>query len=241
MIDLNNFTPLSSLIGGLIIGFSVILYLYTTGKLAGISGIFANTITNSNNRFANILFLLGLIIGPSIYLLINNANFEITKSIPLIIVGGFLVGFGTKLGSGCTSGHGVCGISRLSVRSIVATLYICHYSHDYSFRITKNRNSLMSQNFFSLLSGIIFGIGLIISGMTNPEKVIGFLRITDNWDPSLMFVMGGAIIFCMHLLCFYLETRKLHYWVMNCKFLQGKTWIKILSLDLHCSVLVGDW
>ena len=53
----------------------------------------------------------------------------------------------------------------------------------------------MSQNFFSLLSGIIFGIGLIISGMTNPEKVIGFLRITDNWDPSLMFVMGGAIIF----------------------------------------------
>ena len=122
MIDLNNFTPFSSLIGGLIIGFSVILYLYTTGKLAGISGIFANTITNSNNRFAKILFLLGLIIGPSIYLLINKVNFEITKSIPLIIVGGFLVGFGTKLGSGCTSGHGVCGISRLSVRSIVATL-----------------------------------------------------------------------------------------------------------------------
>ena len=53
----------------------------------------------------------------------------------------------------------------------------------------------MTQKFFSLLSGIIFGIGLIISGMTNPEKVIGFLRITDNWDPSLMFVMGGAIIF----------------------------------------------
>ena len=89
MIDLNNFTPFSSLIGGLIIGFSIILYLYTTGKLAGISGIFDNAITNSNNRFANILFLLGLIIGPSIYLLINNVNFEITKSIPLIIVGGF--------------------------------------------------------------------------------------------------------------------------------------------------------
>ena len=53
----------------------------------------------------------------------------------------------------------------------------------------------MTQNFFSLLSGIIFGIGLIISGMTNPEKVIGFLSITDNWDPSLLFVMGGAIIF----------------------------------------------
>ena len=122
MIDLNNFTPISSLIGGLIIGFSVILYLYTTGKLAGISGIFANTITNSKNRFANILFLLGLIIGPSIYLLINNAIFEISRSIPLIVIGGFLVGFGTKLGSGCTSGHGVCGISRLSVRSIVATL-----------------------------------------------------------------------------------------------------------------------
>ena len=53
----------------------------------------------------------------------------------------------------------------------------------------------MTQNFFSLLSGIIFGFGLIISGMTNPEKVIGFLSIAENWDPSLMFVMGGAIIF----------------------------------------------
>ena len=52
----------------------------------------------------------------------------------------------------------------------------------------------MTQNFFSLLSGIIFGIGLIISGMTSPEKVIGFLSITDNWDPSLMFVMGLSLI-----------------------------------------------
>jgi len=122
MINLNNFTPFSSLIGGLIIGFSVILYLYTNGKLAGISGIFADTLTKKNNRFSNILFLLGLIIGPSIYLLVNDANFEITSSIPLIIIGGFFVGFGTRLGGGCTSGHGVCGISRLSIRSIVATL-----------------------------------------------------------------------------------------------------------------------
>ena len=122
MIDFNNFTPYSSLIGGLIIGFSVILYLYTTGKLAGVSGIFANAITSSNNRFTNFLFLLGLVIGPAIYLLIKDANFEITRSITLITIGGFLVGFGTSLGRGCTSGHGVCGISRLSFRSIIATL-----------------------------------------------------------------------------------------------------------------------
>lgn len=122
MIDFNNFTPYSSLIGGLIIGFSVILYLYTTGKLAGVSGIFANAITSSNNRFTNFLFLLGLVIGPAIYLLIKDANFEITRSITLIAIGGFLVGFGTSLGRGCTSGHGVCGISRLSFRSIIATL-----------------------------------------------------------------------------------------------------------------------
>ena len=64
----------------------------------------------------------------------------------------------------------------------------------------------MTQNFFSLLSGIIFGIGLIISGMTNPEKVIGFLSITDNWDPSLMFVMIGAIVISAPI--FYLLRNK---------------------------------
>jgi len=120
-----NFTPVSALIGGVIIGLSVILYFYSTGRLAGISGIFDNTITGSSHRASNALFLIGLIIGPLlIYYLIlpnNPIDFEITNSYLLIIPGGFLVGFGTRLGGGCTSGHGICGIGRLLVNSMIAT------------------------------------------------------------------------------------------------------------------------
>jgi len=118
-----NFTPLSALIGGLIIGSSVVLFFYTTGRIAGISGIFAKVITTKTNRSSNYLFLLGLIVGPLIYFYTSNSpvNFKITDSLLLIIFGGFLVGLGTSMGGGCTSGHGICGISRISIRSIVAT------------------------------------------------------------------------------------------------------------------------
>ena len=69
---MTNFTPISSLIGGLIIGSAVVLYFYTTGRLAGISGVFANGLTTKKNRSSNLFFLLGLVIGPSIYLIIND-------------------------------------------------------------------------------------------------------------------------------------------------------------------------
>jgi len=119
-----NFTPISSLIGGLIIGSAVVLYFYTTGRLAGISGIFANGLTTKKNGGSNLLFLLGLVIGPSIYLFINDqeVSFKITNSYILIIAAGFFVGLGTRMSSGCTSGHGICGISRFSTRSIIATI-----------------------------------------------------------------------------------------------------------------------
>ena len=121
---MENFTPILSLVGGLIIGSSVVLYFYTTGRLAGISGIFANGLTAKKNRSSNLLFLLGLIIGPSIYLVISNQeiSFDVTNSFFLIIVAGFFVGLGTRMSSGCTSGHGICGISRFSIRSIIATI-----------------------------------------------------------------------------------------------------------------------
>ena len=123
-IDTINFTPFSAFSGGLLIGIAVILFFISTGRLAGVSGIVNNTLTNTQNWLSNFLFLVGLVLGPSIYVFILNKDiaFSMTSSLPLIIIGGILVGFGTKVGSGCTSGHGICGISRFSVRSIVATI-----------------------------------------------------------------------------------------------------------------------
>ena len=124
MIDLINFTPYSSLIGGLIIGFAVVLFFITTGRLAGISGIVSSTLEKNENKFSNLLFIIGLVLGPLVFIFFskNDVVFKMTSSIPLIVVGGLLVGLGTKIGRGCTSGHGICGISRFSMRSIVATI-----------------------------------------------------------------------------------------------------------------------
>jgi len=124
MIDVINFTPYSSLIGGLIIGVAVVLFFITTGRLAGISGIVSSTLEKNENKFSNLLFIIGLVLGPLVFIFFsqNNVVFKMTSSIPLIIVGGLLVGVGTKIGRGCTSGHGICGISRFSMRSILATI-----------------------------------------------------------------------------------------------------------------------
>jgi len=124
MIDIINFTPYSSLIGGLIIGVAVVLFFITTGRLAGISGIVSSTLEKNENKFSNLLFIIGLVLGPLVIIFFskNDLVFKMTSSIPLIIVGGLLVGLGTKIGRGCTSGHGICGISRFSTRSILATI-----------------------------------------------------------------------------------------------------------------------
>ena len=123
-VDTINFTHLSSLFGGILIGVAVCFFFISTGRLAGVSGIVNNALTKSHNLFVNSLFLLGLILGPLLFMFFsqNSISFQVTSSIPLIIIGGLLVGIGTKISSGCTSGHGVCGISRFSIRSIVATI-----------------------------------------------------------------------------------------------------------------------
>ena len=124
MIDILNFTPYSSLIGGIVIGVAVVLFFVTTGRLAGISGIVSSTLEKNENKFSNLLFIIGLVFGPLVYIYFsqNDVVFKMTTSIPLIVIGGLLVGVGTKIGRGCTSGHGICGISRLSMRSILATI-----------------------------------------------------------------------------------------------------------------------
>ena len=119
-----NFTPISALSGGLLIGLSVALFFILKGRMIGISGIASNFLVSKDNRIENFLFLVGLILGPLIYNLISGKeiNISISNSLILLITAGAMVGFGTRLSSGCTSGHGVCGISRLSLRSITATI-----------------------------------------------------------------------------------------------------------------------
>ena len=119
-----NFTPYSALIGGIIIGFAVAIFFYFNGRLVGISGIASNALTEERNKLDNILFLIGLIIGPIIYTLFNQEqiSISISNSYLLLIFAGLLVGIGTRISGGCTSGHGISGIGRFSVRSIIATI-----------------------------------------------------------------------------------------------------------------------
>lgn len=114
---------LIAFIGGLMLGLSVVGYLYVNGRIAGISGLIGQVL-NSKTMFKTpaIWFLLGLILTPFIYGLFVQPEIELDASPLMMIVAGLLVGFGTRLGSGCTSGHGICGISRLSKRSIIATM-----------------------------------------------------------------------------------------------------------------------
>ena len=123
-IDLNNFTPWASLVGGLIIGLATVLFLMFNGRIAGISGIVGGLLNPKKGDILwRIAFVAGLVLSPLIFgLVFSMPKVQIEASYPLLIVAGLLVGIGTRYGSGCTSGHGVCGLSRRSPRSIVATL-----------------------------------------------------------------------------------------------------------------------
>lgn len=122
---LANAMPVQGLIGGLMIGTASALMLLGLGRIAGVSGLAARAtgITiDGAPRALSIAFVIGLPIGSALVaLLIGPVQTRFEQGIPALILGGLLVGFGTRLGSGCTSGHGVCGMSRLSARSLVAT------------------------------------------------------------------------------------------------------------------------
>ena len=119
-----NFTPIPAFTGGLIIGLAVVVFFLLNGRLVGISGIASNALTEKENKFDNLLFLLGLITAPFIYSLFSNGgiNINISNSYVLLIAAGLLVGIGTRISGGCTSGHGISGIGRFSLRSIIATI-----------------------------------------------------------------------------------------------------------------------
>ena len=125
-IDWTNFTPWASLAGGVLLGIASALFILANGRILGISGIVGGLLRpKSGDAGWRIAFLLGMLAAPVTLKWLAPAGFlsapRIDASVTAVVVAGLLVGYGTRLGSGCTSGHGVCGLSRLSPRSLVAT------------------------------------------------------------------------------------------------------------------------
>jgi len=121
---MTEFTPMTAAIGGALIGLSAVLLLWLNGRVAGVSGILYGVFTrHSAERDWRLLFVVGLVMGGAIYQWVTELPLMTRDDFPLpvLVIAGLLVGVGTRLGSGCTSGHGVCGISRFSLRSFLAT------------------------------------------------------------------------------------------------------------------------
>lgn len=239
-VDLNN-----AMIGGSILALSSTLYYYLSGKPTGISGIFRKAMSNEANSAPNVTYILGLIASGVVASMVTPQN-ETSIKIPAnaVIIGGLLVGSGTLLANGCTSGHGICGLPRLSPRSLTA---VCTFmvtgaitaacTREYREIATIKSPSTLNELFFyaapaiasfavvkllksnenkdiyaekvttkdhidALVCSTLFGIGLTISGMCDPQRVINFLDFSNasGWDYSLMGVMGSGVI--LNLLTF---------------------------------------
>jgi uncharacterized membrane protein YedE/YeeE len=122
---MTDFTPVSATIGGALIGLSAVLLMLLTGRIAGISGIISGAaFGGGGEKLWRIFFGIGLVGAPGLYFLLARPAISVDINVgpTSVILGGLLVGFGTRLGSGCTSGHGVCGLSRLSPRSMLAVV-----------------------------------------------------------------------------------------------------------------------
>jgi uncharacterized protein len=127
-IDWQHFTPWASLAGGIVLGLAAALFILVNGRVLGISGIVGGLLRpTAGDRAWRISFLLGLLVAPLVYAAVTAPVApRIDAGWATLVVAGLLVGVGTRYGAGCTSGHGVCGISRLSPRSLVATLaFMC--------------------------------------------------------------------------------------------------------------------
>lgn len=122
---MHNLTPLSGFLGGALIGLAAALLMLLTGRIAGISGIFGGLLTpNASDRGWRVAFIVGLIAAPLLASFVTSTALPspaMPASMIVIVIAGLLVGFGSRMGGGCTSGHGVCGIARLSARSLIAT------------------------------------------------------------------------------------------------------------------------
>lgn len=236
-----------ALIGGSLIGLSSSLNYILFGKITGLSGYLFKVLSFQIDLqyVTKFCFLVGLITAVDVYYQIFGSQLygvtvldaETSFNPILVLFGAFLVGVGVRWGAGCTSGHGVCGLPRLSVRSFIAVpifmstgiitasllnligtippqvsipSYILgpYSTFTYVLLATIQALALFSISYIiitekdtlnkispliNLLTGLIFGSGLLISGMCSRAKILSFLTISANWDPSLMFVMCSAV------------------------------------------------
>lgn len=285
-VDMDSFDPLEASLGGVLIGIAAVILLVFVGRIAGISGALGGIFTwpLKKDHLWRAAFIISLVAGGVIMHFALSMTIDPEKlgfnSWYSVAGGALLVGTGTRMGNGCTSGHGVCGLSRLSFRSIVGTCtfmtagvaaaWILPWIHDWihiiiaavlalsvfglkaflkfkEIRATKSETAALSKSHISVassvegmsdegensnqetkhnqgtqdvenqsendeplpwyrkfpildisaavVSGLIFGLGLSLSGMTQPKKVTSFLRLfSEEWDPSLALVMGAAVL-----------------------------------------------
>ena len=201
-IDWYAFTPWSALAGGALIGLAVGLFALLNGRIAGISGILGGLVRPSRGDVGwRVAFVAGMIGAPLVYRLIAALPpSRIDAGYGALLVAGFLVGIGTRYGAGCTSGHGVCARSSRRSSSWApasppsSCCGICSVSEAPMPALT------------AFAAGLLFGIGLVVSGMANPAKVLGFLDVTGAWDPSLAFVMAGAV--AVGMIAFFVAGRR---------------------------------
>lgn len=245
MVLVNGFDYGMATIGGILISLASCFNLFFKGRITGMSGILYGFLT-FNEIIWRFSLLLGMIWISSLFRFAAGKNSwwfdsaeENLKNLSFLgfAISGFLVGFGTKMANGCTSGHGVCGLPRLSIRSFVAVGVFCTFgigtatlrfyeNFFYQTEGVQTADEINSQNFhiiffivmsailivfftyliirkewedirefiISFFTGVLFSLGLVISGMNRRRKVIGFLTLYDGWDPSLMFVLFTSVV-----------------------------------------------
>ena len=183
MPEIANFTPLSALAGGVVIGLAASLLWLLGGRTAGVSGILGGVVPPLRARLGVAGAVPGRAAGGRRAASGPGARPGWTlppRSLPVLAVAGLLVGFGTRLAGGCTSGHGVCGLSRLSRRSLVATLVFMAAAMITVavLRLTGRwRRPVMKPGPLAFGCGLLFALGLGLSGMTQPSKVLAFLDV----------------------------------------------------------------
>ena len=185
------------MLGGALIGASAIVLLALNGRIAGISGIVGGIVSPQRGDIAwRVCFVAGLVVGGFCVGAVFADPFRGIRATPYAGIGlaGLLVGFGARLGNGCTSGHGVCGVGRVVATVDRRDLHVHAGGSAHGLRGSTRGGRMAVNGVAAFVVGVTFALGLGIGGMTQPARVLAFLDVGGAWDPSLAYVMLRAII-----------------------------------------------